>query len=62
MLQKTYYAKWCPDAPLKQNTSNAARLSKELYKRIFEAFENCPKKLMEEVNHMQIKLLHLFVC
>lgn len=44
MLQKTYYAKWCPDAPLKQNTSNAARLSKELYKRIFEAFENCPKK------------------
>lgn len=43
-MANIYINRWNPDAPVKLNSSNAARMTKELYARIKEAFENCPKK------------------
>ena len=55
-MANIYVSRWNPDAPLKMNSTNAARMTKELYARIKEAFENCPKK------HRDIRDNSLFYC
>ena len=56
VLAKIYVNRWNPNAPVKLNSSNAARMTKELYTRIKEAFENCPKK------HSDIRNQLYFYC